>query len=977
MEGSGDEAQPQKKRRVTKACDQCRRRRIKCESFPKAAIDAPCVICTNAGTANECTYTRPTKKRGPQAGKAKTMEDKVQTFERLLGHLSITIPNLNCHIEAFVASSQSPSSPGSASSSTAVLTTPEQQQAAFASSSIGDMLESILPPNPAANKERKDSKTPKMDIPSPAPTVFSQSTPTPSTSTSTAPLPLPLGPSAAAAQGRKIAPLPSSSAGGPSPFAPAAAQASASGVVYGDEKGKAVVRGDTLDIPTLPSEGLRNQLFDLYFNQVVHPHYPMLDKSRFLRWSAHLPSVPSTSSSPHSPLLIPPALYLSVFALATAYLPPEAAKETHLSAVWAKAARAHLMEEVLSGKATVETVQAAVLCALSDWGAGELDRAWMLSGLSLTVAINLSLHLSATLPPDPDSYKLKTFHSALIPHTLLSLRLDRPPLIVLEDYDVPIPPDDGAENFELWRSDKTVSELREEWLDGDVASPMVEISGVGAGRASTRLTQAVRSAALSTFSRTASLCAIGVAVLRWNVCPRRGNGQGLASGEQERAELVASLAAWEEGLPVELRLGEGVRMVERLGERARWTVELHMVAASLYLKLKPHPSFTSVPDPLPQSLGLLSHILNRYRDLFTLYRSLPSVELVLHTLAATLFQQSDYAPHYHDTVLRAYAELGRVFGVAKKSWETLSAKVDEHKRELGLLRGVHPTASTHPAPLASTTAPAPIAGPFEALLSYSNELGPGATSSTVLDFGMWDQTDLLVSLGLVVDNGTPATTATGGTSATVQLQRSPQPPQSLALPLPIPAAGDSLALPRPPVIPPSSAAPLPQQHISPPPELQQTSPAMAISPPAASAPPTASPHLPAPPPSLPQPPPPIQQHFPPTFHYPPVIPGTVPPPFYPAYAPDPAAAAAFGLPPPFAYPPFPPPVGAFGAPLFDDRNFSAQPGDWPSTDMVTRWMDRGSLYGGFEGLGAPGAAGGAGGAPGGASNAGGAGGGGG
>jgi hypothetical protein len=62
----------------------CRRRRIKCESYPRAAIDAPCVICTDAGNASECTYSRPTRKRGPQAGRAKSLEDKINTFERLM-----------------------------------------------------------------------------------------------------------------------------------------------------------------------------------------------------------------------------------------------------------------------------------------------------------------------------------------------------------------------------------------------------------------------------------------------------------------------------------------------------------------------------------------------------------------------------------------------------------------------------------------------------------------------------------------------------------------------------------------------------------------------------------------------------------------------------------------------------------------------------------------------------------------------------
>lgn len=105
MESDG-EGQPQKKRRVTRACDQCvpffrfsvtrdtvltsnwrgrcRRKRIKCDSYPRAPLDSPCVICTEAGQADQCTYSRPAKKRGPQAGRARTLEEKCAVFERLM-----------------------------------------------------------------------------------------------------------------------------------------------------------------------------------------------------------------------------------------------------------------------------------------------------------------------------------------------------------------------------------------------------------------------------------------------------------------------------------------------------------------------------------------------------------------------------------------------------------------------------------------------------------------------------------------------------------------------------------------------------------------------------------------------------------------------------------------------------------------------------------------------------------------------------
>ncbi|GAA6061239.1 hypothetical protein JCM10212_002698 [Sporobolomyces blumeae] len=808
-----DPEQPdKKKRRVTKACDQCRKRRIKCASYPNAAIDAPCVICTEANQAEACTYSRPTRKRGPQAGKAKSLQEKCEAFERLVGHLLLTVPSIVPHLDAFFrsASVESPDSASPASTSSAPTTSAEQQQQAYRASSVAQQLENVLPvPIPAGKKS-----TPVLAKAEPTTTSLSSSSSMPAfdsgmksandsadsagrprsgwSSSNPANLSSPQPtqpPSLSFPAQSSFSPLPQSQPfHDPGNLSTTALQALAHAAVpdheqamegvqnasptpyYPTAAGKARQR---LEVPLLPSESIRNELLDLYFNQVAQPYFPMLDKTLFLRWSAHLPAVPTrTTTSLPSSRLIPPSLYLAVFALASSYLSPSVSHSTHPPGVWAEAARAHLWAE-LERAPNLETVQAAIIGSIVDWGAGELNRAWISPGLAVALSINLSLHLAPLAQPDPNSLKLKTFHSALIVHALLSLRLARAPLVVLEDYNVPIPPVDGNEDFELWRSDKTPAELKEEYRslhgsgnggsDASVPTPpnSTLYSSVSDRTGSQRkgptgpsAPKAVRSASLTTFARMASLCAIGLAILRWDVCPRRGYGQGLASGERERVELVERLRAWEDELENELRLGDkgAGGGVERLEERARWTVEMHLTLAALYLKLKPHSSFASTAhDPVPPALILLHHILNRYRALYTMYRSLPTIDLALHMLSTTLFLQSDYAPHQHDAPLKAYDESSRLFSVSKTSLEALRAKVDQHKRELGLLRGIHPTASTVPPPISPTPATVALSEPFQAFLSYSADLGPAANPSTVLDFGSWDQTDLLFSLGLVMD----------------------------------------------------------------------------------------------------------------------------------------------------------------------------------------------------------------------------------
>jgi len=446
--------------------------------------------------------------------------------------------------------------------------------------------------------------------------------------------------------------------------------------------------GSNPPIPPLPTETIRNHLLDIYFHQIVHPIYPMLDKAKVLRWSAHLPAGPLPSQSPAVGGL-PPELYLAIFASVAAYLPPDQAVKCTTVEGFAGPARAHLFDKI--GEPTVESVQAAVLLALVDWGQGELSRAWTLSAMALALAVNLNQHvIDRNDPQSRSSPGLQTFHCVLIIHTALSLRLLRPPLSVLEDYDVPLPSSDGSQNFELWRSEKTPDELRAERNVPGAAQKALS--------ATSRRAHAVRASTLAVFSKMASLCAIGTSVIRWGVCPRRGHGQGLAAGDKERQELVQSLFTWERDLPPDLRLGEAQRGVDKIDERAPAVVEMHLLYFCMLLRLGPHPTLKSMSfDPTPGAIVSLASILSKYDHTFSFLRVLPgAVELALHSLSTALFLRADYAPQQHDLPLQAYAELGLVLPVAKTSYAALSANIDAHRRQ------------THAAPSPGTSGLAPF-----------------------------------------------------------------------------------------------------------------------------------------------------------------------------------------------------------------------------------------------------------------------------
>ncbi|CAG8528580.1 13543_t:CDS:2 [Acaulospora morrowiae] len=69
-----------KRQRISKACDSCRRKKVKCDGFQP--------VCGNCSSFNqECTYNDTTKKRGPPKGYIDAIETRLHRMEFLLGGL--------------------------------------------------------------------------------------------------------------------------------------------------------------------------------------------------------------------------------------------------------------------------------------------------------------------------------------------------------------------------------------------------------------------------------------------------------------------------------------------------------------------------------------------------------------------------------------------------------------------------------------------------------------------------------------------------------------------------------------------------------------------------------------------------------------------------------------------------------------------------------------------------------------------------
>ncbi|SCV67272.1 BQ2448_5918 [Microbotryum intermedium] len=325
-----NERAPKKQKRVTKACDQCRRRRVKCEAFPDApSIDSPCVVCNEQGTSHECTFTRPTRKRGPQAGLTKNLAERITGLERFVGYLLAVEGEdaLMANYRAFFDQSDSE-------------TDASAQMVAWNRSQLPHLLENLtINPNASSGpttvkqeQQHLESESGVLDVvmdgsspangPASAQTLHDMS-PAASASTSGTATRVALfdarSQAAASVDGlcKRLRTL--AHAAIPDYFFSDPLQGGFAALKgAGIEGDGAVANLPSSGVLSLPDEAIRNQMLDVYFHQIVLPSLPILDRAQFFSWSAHLPATDAATSVAAQAL--PAELYLSVFAVVAPYL---------------------------------------------------------------------------------------------------------------------------------------------------------------------------------------------------------------------------------------------------------------------------------------------------------------------------------------------------------------------------------------------------------------------------------------------------------------------------------------------------------------------------------------------------------------------------------------------------------------------------------------------------------------------------------
>ncbi|KAF6812593.1 C6 finger domain-containing protein [Colletotrichum plurivorum] len=83
----GDSTPPRKRSKVSRACDECRRKKVKCDAQSDSG-ENPCSNCKRSGI--RCMFSRVPQKRGPSKGYIKELADRINSIE---GKLEIQSPS--------------------------------------------------------------------------------------------------------------------------------------------------------------------------------------------------------------------------------------------------------------------------------------------------------------------------------------------------------------------------------------------------------------------------------------------------------------------------------------------------------------------------------------------------------------------------------------------------------------------------------------------------------------------------------------------------------------------------------------------------------------------------------------------------------------------------------------------------------------------------------------------------------------------
>lgn len=199
-------------------------------------------------------------------------------------------------------------------------------------------------------------------------------------------------------------------------------------------------------------------LLDTYF-QVIHTWLPMLNRVHLIRYIHRVAEINSKGSTDEHDLNTI-ALIWTVLANGRHLIDTGNSKPTtKTSSVYANYA---IMALEYAGLSTIETIQAMLLLGYYEYSAGNWDHSWVLTSSAARMAIDVRL-----MNPNGDVYvgdmniyrmiydesaRLRTWAVAFTLNTLLSARMGRSPVIRVLDWPQVTIDEEGWEEWESWNN---------------------------------------------------------------------------------------------------------------------------------------------------------------------------------------------------------------------------------------------------------------------------------------------------------------------------------------------------------------------------------------------------------------------------------------------------------------------------------------------------------------------------------------------
>lgn len=405
-----------KRQRVSRACDQCRAAREKCDG-----IQPLCFPC--ASQNRQCSWEEPKKKRGVQTG-------YIRTLELSLGWIFDKIPGSE---EALHGLLTHEGGQGRALLVGRDTSAGNRLHRRWRRSIVHQEIDRVLSGGGGDAPPGRPGRPPQ-----PAPAESSDSDGEPA-KTETKEVPTDQIPAATTTTADEGTPRAGPSRGHPHDGAPESCP---------DTQADPTAPPGPARLVRLPSNCWR--LLDVYFSY-THCWFPVLEKALVHKacWSYPVDGLDLTGDRPN------PSSFAELWAALALAAYQEEANQRECGQAHAegeadpeevyRAARSLIPPETAPHDAS--HVNAILLLTMIKIGRGELSAAWILAGLAARVALSLGLHLRPA--PGASQRHHHSYMACFILDTLLATRLGHPPHLRADDAE-PILPADPQDDWEIW-----------------------------------------------------------------------------------------------------------------------------------------------------------------------------------------------------------------------------------------------------------------------------------------------------------------------------------------------------------------------------------------------------------------------------------------------------------------------------------------------------------------------------------------------